>query len=128
MLKCIKRYALCFIIGAVGYAIIELLWRGRTHWSMMIAGGICFTMFAVISRLLKGRNIFIKAAVCALVVTAIELIFGLIFNIWLELNVWDYSNQPYNLLGQICPLFSLMWGMVALITLPLADVINGTYA
>ena len=95
---------------------------------MMIAGGICFTMFAVVSKLFMGSNLFIKAAVCAIVVTAIELIFGLIFNIWLGLNVWDYSNQPYNLLGQICPLFSLMWGIVALITLPLADVINGAYA
>lgn len=84
-------------------------------------------MFAMVSRALKGQNILIKAAVCALGVTAIELVFGLIFNVWLGMNVWDYSNQPFNILGQICPIFSLIWAGVALVFLPLADAINKSY-
>lgn len=27
----------------------------------------------------------------------------------LGLGVWDYSNQPGNVLGQICPAFGLLW-------------------
>ena len=28
-----------FALGAVGYAALELLWRGRTHWTMALTGG-----------------------------------------------------------------------------------------
>lgn len=124
----IKKYTLLFILGAVGYAAIEVIWRGRTHWSMMIAGGLCFIMFSVVAKALKKRSIFIKAAVCAIGVTAIEFLFGVIFNLWLGMRVWDYSHMPLNILGQICPLFTVIWGGIAFAFLPLAEVINSDYA
>lgn len=127
-IKNIKKYSLLFIIGAVGYAAIEVIWRGYTHWSMMIAGGLCFIMFSVVAGLLKEKNILLKAAVCALGVTTIEFLFGVVFNLWLKMDVWDYSHMPLNLLGQICPLFTLMWAGIALAFLPLAEVINKDYA
>lgn len=127
-MKSIKRYGLFFVIGAIGYAAIETIWRGYTHWSMMIAGGLCFVMFSIIAEKLKNKNILIKAAVCALGITAVELIFGVIFNLWLKMNVWDYSNMPFNILGQICPLFTLIWAGLAIAFLPLADVLNKDYA
>ena len=123
----IKKYSLLFIIGAVGYAAIEVIWRGRTHWSMMIAGGLCFVIFSLVARRLQGRSILIKAAVCALGVTAVELIFGVVFNLWLGLGVWDYSSMPMNILGQICLPFTLLWGGIAILFLPLAEVINEDY-
>ena len=127
-MKRIKKYALCFILGAIGYGAIETIWRGHTHWSMMIAGGLCFVLFSVVARLMRHRNVLLKAAVCAIGVTAIEFIFGLIFNLWLKMNVWDYSKMPLNLLGQICPLFSILWVGLAICFLPLADVINADFA
>ena len=124
----IKKYSLLFIIGAVGYAAIEVIWRGRTHWSMMLAGGLCFVIFSLVARWLQGRSILIKAAVCAIGVTAVEFIFGVIFNLWLGLGVWDYSSMPMNILGQICLPFTLLWGGIAILFLPLAEVINQDYA
>lgn len=124
----IKKYSLFFILGAIGYAAIEIIWRGHTHWSMMIAGGLCFMLFSVVAKQLKDKNIFIKAAVCALGVTAIEFLFGVVFNLWLKMGVWDYSKMPLNLLGQICPLFTIIWAGVAIAFLPLAEVINKEYA
>ena len=44
-----------------------------------------------------------------LAVTAVELIFGAVVNLWLKWNVWDYSDVPMNLWGQICLPFSLLW-------------------
>ena len=126
--KSVKKYSLLFIIGAVGYAAIEIIWRGRTHWSMMIAGGLCFILFSVVAELLKGRSLLIKAALCAIGVTAIEFLFGAVFNLWLKMEVWDYSHLPMNILGQICPIFTLMWGGIALAFLPLADIINRDFA
>lgn len=124
----LKKYSLCFLLGGIGYAAIETVWRGYTHWTMIIAGGLCFVAFSVVAEKLRRRHLIIKAAVCALLVTAIEFIFGVIFNLWLKMNVWDYSHLPFNLLGQICPIFTLMWAIVALAFLPLAEVINADFA
>ena len=127
-MKLIKKYGLLFILGAVGYAAIEIIWRGHTHWSMMIAGGLCFILFSMVAEALKGRSLLLKAAVCTIGVTAIEFIFGVVFNIWLGMDVWDYSHVPFNIMGQICPIFSLLWAGVAIAFLPLADAINKSYA
>ena len=120
----IKRYLLFFIIGALGYAAIEIIWRGRTHWSMALAGGICFIIFSLVAEGFSDLPILIKGVLCAVGVTLVELVFGLIFNVLLGMSVWDYSNMPLNFLGQICPLFSLLWLGMALIFLPFANVLN----
>ena len=128
MMKNAKKYSLCFIIGALGYAAIEIIWRGRTHWSMMIAGGLAFILFSAVANKFQGQSILIKGGICALGVTAIEFVFGVIFNLWLKMEVWDYSNMPFNILGQICPIFSLLWVGLAIAFLPLADVLNKEYS
>lgn len=119
------RKNLClFAIGGAGYAIIELLWRGRTHPTMLVAGGLSFICFSLISEHFRNSNIFVKALLCSASVSFIELVFGILFNVILDMKIWDYSNQPLNLLGQICPIFSLLWGILAIFALPIADKIN----
>ena len=127
MIQQIKRYATFFAIGAVGYAAIEIIWRGYTHWSMVIAGGICFALFSLVAEWLRGRSLIFRAVVCALCVTAVEFVFGLIFNLWLGLGVWDYSYMPFNILGQICPIFSLIWVGLAIAFMPFVEAINSDY-
>ena len=127
-MKSFKKYALFFVIGAIGYAAVEIIWRGHTHWSMMLAGGLCLMLFSVVAERLRNKNVLTKAVVCAAVVTVVELVFGIIFNIWLKMNVWDYSNIPFNLFGQICPVFSLLWVGLALAIMPLVEVVNRDYA
>lgn len=126
--KKIKKYTLFFILGALGYAAIEIIWRGRTHWSMAIAGGLCFIIFSLVAEKFKRKHILLKAAICAVGVTTVEFLFGVVFNLCLKMNVWDYSNMKFNLLGQICPIFTLMWAGLAIVFLPLAEVINQDYA
>ena len=120
----VKRYTLFFFIGAAGYSAIEVIWRGHTHWSMALAGGLCFILFSLVAEGFADKPIIVKALLAALGVTAVELVFGLIFNVMLGMGVWDYSNLPLNLFGQICPLFSLLWVGLALIFLPFADALN----
>ena len=124
ILRRIKRYCLCFIIGALGYSLIEIIWRGHTHWSMAIAGGLSFIAFSLVAEVFRDMPIIVKALIAAVAVTAIELLFGVIFNITLGMQVWDYSGMKFNFLGQICPQFSLMWVGLSLIFLPLADRLN----
>ena len=120
----IKKSALIFTVGGVGYGIIELLWRGRTHPTMLVAGGICFLVFSQISAKFESKPLIFKAVLSALAVTAVELVFGTVFNIIFKMKVWDYSSQPFNLFGQICLKFSFAWLLLALAFVPLADLIN----
>lgn len=119
-----KETFLMFPIGALGYGIIEVLWRGYTHPSMPLAGGICFVFFGKIGEKLKNANPFKKAIIGSGFVTFVELIFGIIFNIILKKNVWDYSKMPFNFKGQICLLYSVFWGFLSILFIPLATALK----
>jgi len=123
-MKRIKTHSIFFVIGAIGYGLIEILWRGHTHPSMLTAGGICFTVFGSISRALKKVHLLYKAIIASIFVTFVELIFGIVFNIILKKNVWDYSGIPFNFKGQICLLYSVFWWILGLIFIPVADLLN----
>ena len=103
-----------FLFGAVGYSSIEIICRGYTHWSMALTGGACLLLMYLISRRLAGRSVFLQALAAAGAVTAIELTVGLVVNVWLGWAVWDYADRPLNLLGQVCPLYSFFWFLLAL--------------
>lgn len=114
-----KKLRLCeFLIvsltGAFLYALIEVLFRGYTHPSMAVAGGICFTALYFINLKMKSRSLILRGVIGSVVITAVEFGFGVIFNIWLGLGVWDYSNQPLNIFGQICPVFSFIWFIISI--------------
>ena len=106
--------ALIFLVGGMGYMGLELLWRKRTHWSMGLAGGCC----AVLMYLLFDAVAMPAwaAYLCgAAIVSAVELAFGLVFNVRLGMNVWDYSTVPFNFMWQICLRFSLIWGFAGIL-------------
>ena len=109
-----RRKIEIFLFGAVGYTSIEVVCRGRSHWSMALAGGVCLLTLFLVSRQMQGRSLLAQAAAGAAVVTGIELIVGIVVNLWLGWKVWDYTNQPLNLLGQICPQYSLYWFLLTL--------------
>lgn len=120
----LKKYMLFFALGGAGYAVLELLWRGRTHWTMVIAGGLCFSMFSLVAERFRGIGLIPKALLCALGITVVEFAFGIVFNMLLDMNVWDYSDMPFNFMGQICLYFSFLWCVLAVLFLPLAEFIN----
>ncbi len=105
----LKKHILIFFIGALGYGLLELLWRGRTHWSMLLAGGICLSLYYKLCEDEKNMPFFKKCTMGALIITCVELIFGIVFNVALNLSVWDYSALPLNFHGQICLPFFVLW-------------------
>lgn len=113
-----------FLIGAFGYGLVEVLWSRKTHPSMLLAGGICFSFFGYLGKKLKNAGLFIKALAGSGFVTFIELIFGIFFNIILKQNVWNYSSRPFNFKGQICLLYSFYWMVLSIIFIPLAQKVN----
>ena len=105
-----KRSGLLFLIGCICYPAIELLWRGRTHPTMALAGGICLYLTDKLSCIKTKHTICLRqCTLCAGVITLVELIFGFFLNIICRRNVWDYSDLPANFMGQICLPFSVGW-------------------
>lgn len=107
-MKSFFTYLFAALIGGFGYCLIEIIYRGRTHYSMFFAGAIVLSSFYFISKNYQ-LNFWLKCLIGMLIITGIELIFGVAFNIILKEQVWDYSNMPMNFLGQICIPFSLIW-------------------
>ncbi len=96
---CLKLLVLAVIGGAI-YVGIEMLWRGHSHPSMFILGGLCFVSIGLINELFPWElGIVWQALIGGTMVTCLEFITGVIVNIWLKLGVWDYSGLPLNIFG-----------------------------
>ncbi len=96
-----------FVTGGALYPIIELAYRGRTHYSMALAGGLSACLIRLADKGMRGAPLWLKAAACGLGVTGIEYAIGMLFN--RRHKIWDYRREPLNLRGQICPKFTLIW-------------------
>ena len=89
---------------------VEILYRGYTHWTMGVLGGVCFILIGLINEVFTWSTpLWLQSIIGATIVTVLEFISGVVLNIWLRLGIWDYSQMPFNLLGQICLPFSVIW-------------------
>lgn len=116
-----KALILATIGGAV-YASMELAFRGRTHWTMAVLGGVLFVVIGLFNEVLPWEmSLTLQAVLGSLVVTGVELVAGIVLNCWLGLAIWDYTNLPFNLWGQICLPFSALWVLLAGVAVVLDD-------
>jgi uncharacterized membrane protein len=98
-----------FLIGAILYCSIEILFRGYTHWTMFFAGGLCLVILYNTFLHYKQLSLFKKCLLGSLIITFVEFAFGFVFNMLFDWNVWDYSHFRFNIMGQVCLLFTALW-------------------
>ena len=122
-MKGIAKGTALAVCGGCLYVILELLWRGRSHWTMFILGGVCFFLIGLINELFPwGMPLALQGLVGSVcIVTPLEFVTGCIVNLWLGWDVWDYSNLPFNVMGQICLPFTLLWVVVSALAVVLDD-------
>lgn len=109
MNKLLKYFTLG-TLGGVVYVFIELLWRGYSHWSMFLLGGVCFIALGLINEIIPWEMpLTVQMFIGCAIITALEFITGCIVNLWLGWDIWDYSELPCNLLGQISLKSSVGW-------------------
>ena len=115
----IWKNCLLFYTGGTVYLSLELLYRGRSHGSMFLAGGLCFLLIGHLNRVEPKLPLPLRAVVGAAIVTAVELGTGMLVN--RQYQVWDYRQEPLQFCGQICLPFSLLWVGVSVAAIWLYD-------
>jgi len=125
----LKHFTL-FLIGAGIYFEVELNWRYfvhhlPVHWSMPILGGLLFLILGGLNEWLPWEMpLLIQSAIGMMIVTVSEFIVGVVLNICLRMDIWDYSHLPLNLLGQICVPFMVAWFFLSCVAIVADDFLR----
>ncbi len=106
-----------FLFGSAGYPLIELLWRGRTHPAMALAGGVSLCGLKKLHKRSKNRPLWQASLLGGLMITGIEYLIGSRWN--RRYRIWDYRRQPLQFRGQICLGYSLAWCALSAVVLSL---------
>mgnify|MGYP000810122419 FL=1 len=108
-MKTIGTRVFVFLTGCFIYSLLEISARGFTHWTMTLTGGIILTILYGMFTGLRSVPLWQKCILGSLIITSVEFTVGVIVNIILGWNVWNYSDMPLNILGQICLPFTVLW-------------------
>ena len=120
-----KSLVLC-AIGGGAYYLVELIWRGSSHFSMILVGGMCFLCIGQLNHsyleweMPLTSQMFLSGGI----ITVIEFAAGLLLNVKLGLGIWDYSDIPYNFMGQICLSYFALWQFLSIVGILLDDYIR----
>lgn len=127
-LNIFREYLILFLIGGIVYVFIEIAYRGYSHISMFIVGGLCFVLMSSLNEFPFKIPLILQMVISCLLITGIELISGVIVNILFHLNVWDYSLEKFNFLGQICLKASIAWFFLSLPGIYMGNFIKSIFA
>ena len=103
----IWKKSIIFLAGGAIYVAVELLWRGRSHVSMFVAGGLCLVLIGKLGEAEPKLPLYLRVPLGVGIILMVELGMGMLVN--RGYTVWDYRNLPGNFMGQICPQFALLW-------------------
>ena len=118
----IWEYSGMWLMGGGLYCMLETFWQGFTHWTMFVAGGSLFLLIGLERGEAPCRwSLISQVVIGGLTITAGEFLIGCVLNLVLHLHVWDYSKEPYNLMGQISLFSSFIWYWLALFAILLFD-------
>lgn len=107
------------------YNVLELAFRGWTHWTMFLLGGLCFICIGAINEIIPWEMpLWQQVLIGAGIITGLEFATGCIINVWLGWTIWDYSQMPGNIMGQVCPQFFILWLPVALVGIVMDDCLR----
>ena len=124
-IRMLFKYMFLFVVMGGVYYCIEIVWRGQSHISMFILAGCCGIICGLLNELFPWElGLLWQSMIGATVITACEFVTGLIVNVWLDLGVWDYSTLPFNVLGQICLPFTILWAFISCAAIILDDYLR----
>lgn len=125
-----KKLLIIGLIFGLFYLAFEVIWTALAGSGALMTGlpyaalvgksslymfpigaaiGILLGLFNENPKIRKSLNVFTQALLGAVIITAFELGAGLILNVWLGFDIWNYAMLPLNYLGQICIIVSALW-------------------
>ncbi len=113
-MKTLATGVFVFLTGCFIYSLLEISSRGFTHWTMTLTGGIILTILYGMFIRLKSSPFWQKCILGSLIITSVEFTVGVFVNIIFDWNVWDYSDMPFNILGQVCLPFTVLWFFICI--------------
>ena len=122
----VTELLLLLLTGGVVYYGLEVWFRGWSHWSMAVCGAVCFLAIYRMNEAFPRLLLPVRALAGSAIITAAEFITGCIVNLWLGLDVWDYSDLPCQFLGQICLPFSVLWFLLCIPVCGISRLIRRT--
>ena len=124
MKQAIKYLGLFAVFGLIYYGI-EIWARGYSHIAMIAVGGMCGVVVGLINEDFDyDMPLLWQMFLGAFCITVIEFVSGLILNVWLGLNIWDYSDKPFNILGIVCLENSVYWYFLSGVAIVLDDFVR----
>ena len=123
-----KTLIKCMVLGNIGgiiYVLIELIYRQYSHISMYFLGGVCFLLIGLLNENLSWNiPLWQQSMLGSVIITIAEFIAGCILNLLLGLNIWSYAELPFNILGQVCLPFSVVWIFLSLVAIVVDDYLR----
>lgn len=130
ILKKVFEDVILWLTGGLLYFYLEIAYRSYSHYSMIICGGLCFLVVGTAGDyILKNKKPLITSIILimffgTLIITTLEFITGIIVNIKFDMGVWDYSSLKFNVYGQICLGYTLLWALLSLLCVYFIDIIK----
>lgn len=118
------KYLTLFLTGGMIYYYLEIFTRGYSHFSMIICGGLAMILCGGLNQVFDNISIISQMVFSSLIITVLEFVTGYIVNIMLKINVWSYSYMPYNFMGQVCLIYSILWMFLSLVIIFVDDGIR----
>lgn len=119
------KYLFLGWFGGATYVTLEVLWRGYSHWTMLVLAAAIFIVIGLLNEVWSWQtSLTLQVTAGTALAIVLEFITGCLVNIWLGWDVWNYSNMPGNLLGQICPQYMVIWAILVLVAILLDDYIR----
>lgn len=109
-----------YLVGAALYCCFEVAIRGFTHWTMALAGGLAFSLLYRFNLRAKTQSVALRCLCGSGLITGLEFAVGCVVNRAFGWHIWDYSARGGHILGQICPMFSIVWFLLSLPVIPLS--------
>lgn len=118
------EYGIMFLLGCFIYSLLEIAARGYTHWTMTLLGGIVGMLLYRLHGTSPRHTLLLQALSGAFIITALEMVVGVLDNLVLQWHVWSYREMPWNVYGQICLPFSVLWFLVCIPALGICEVVR----
>ena len=118
------EYGIMFLLGCFIYSLLEIAARGYTHWTMTLLGGIVGMLLYRLHGTAPRHTLLLQALSGAFIITALEMVVGVLDNLVMQWHVWSYREMPWNVYGQICLPFSVLWFLVCIPALGICEVVR----